>query len=284
MAMDISKAVVGTSHSDSYTDPTKNTDYYDGGSLSTDGQTGEWVSHTPDFDKWHKYYNDVDVFAEIIDVIALWTVGKGYKADEKTKEKLDKIRGWGKDDFNTIIENQLRVGVLGGDSFAQIIKDKAGRLTNLKPLNPQTMKVITNPYGILDHYEQWVGGNKIGDDYKPKEIFHLCWNRLADEIHGKPLAEREEQTIKQIKQLIDDLGLRFHRIVKPVRLYEANTDDPTKLAEVETKLKNGYENCSFIVIPEGTLEAKDCFNSKCTGCNRIFKFLNEKISHILRSA
>ena len=257
MGNKISSAEVSTMHSDAYADPTTNTDFYGGGSLSVDGVTGNETSFTTDFDKWHKYYVDVPIFASIIDTLATYAVGKGFKASDEVKKKLSKITGWGKDDFNSIMENLTKVCLTCGDSEAEIIKDKALRLTNLKPVNPGTMKVIVNGNGILKGYEQSVNGKKIGEPFSPKKIFHLCWGRFADEIHGKPYAERVESIIKQIKQLTDDLGLRFHRIVKPVRLYEADTDDETEIANTITKLKQGYENCEFIVVPKGTIEAKD---------------------------
>jgi len=252
----IDNAVVSTMHDSSYSDPITNTDFYGGGSKDTDGATGFVNSNTVDFAKWHKYYIDVPIFATIIDTLALYAVGKGYKTDETTKEKLMKIKGWGKDDFNSIIENLTRVSLLCGDSMGEIIKDKASRLINLKPLNTGKIKILVNGKGILKKYEQ-TNSTKKTENFKPKEMFHLCWNRLGDEIHGKPYAERVEPLIKQIKQLTDDLGLRFHRIVKPVRLFETESNDPDKLATAEENLKEGYKNCEFIVIPKGTLSAVD---------------------------
>jgi len=249
--MDISHSVVGTSNTDAYTDLTKNTDFYDSPNNSGDGVTGEETSYTCNWAKWHGYYEDIAIFAEVIDTLACWSVGRGFKG--KDAEKLRKITGWGKDDANSIFENLLRVCLCGGDSHAEIIRDKAGRLTNLKPLNPGTIKQIGNPSGILDRYEQEINKKKIGDPIIPKKMFHLSWARLADEIHGKSYANREEPIIKQIKQLLEDLGLRFHRIVKPIRLYEADTDDETVLAAQEVKLKNAYKNCDIIVIPKGTM-------------------------------
>jgi len=255
---DVSNAVVSTIHDSSYSDPTgPSTDFYNGGSEDLDGTTADETKCNVDFAKWHKYYQDVPIFAAIIDTLATWAVGKGFEASEETIKKLKKIKGWGKDDFNTVMENATRVCLLSGDSMGEIVRDKAIRLTNLKPLNVGNMCTVVNIFGVIDHYEQWKNSAKVGEDFKPKEIFHLTWQRMGDEIHGKPYAQRVESLIKQIKQLTDDLGLRFHRIVKPLRLFEATTNDPTKLAETEANLKAGYENCEFIVIPRGTLEAKD---------------------------
>ncbi|MFA6190680.1 MAG: hypothetical protein WC711_04210 [Candidatus Staskawiczbacteria bacterium] len=247
-AMDLNKAVVGTFSDSSYSNPTKDTDFYSGNLIDTDGVTISESSWTVEWAKWHGFYDDIAIFSAIIDALTCWTVGKGFKG--KDAEKLKKITGWKKDDINSIFDNLLRVCLIGGDSHAEIMRDKAGRLTNLKPLNPGTIKQTVNSSGILQKYEQTTSKQT----WQAKEIFHLSWNRLADEIHGKPEAHRVEEVIKQIKQLQEDLAIRFHRVIKPLRLFKANTDDAATLAETEVKLKAGYKNCEVIVIPDKTLE------------------------------
>ena len=251
--MRISSATVSTVPSSDYVNQLINGDFYVGSSVNTDGINS--ISDTTwqtDWATWHGSYVDVPIFAQTIDTLATWTVGKGFKG--KDKEKLLKLKGMGKDDANSIFENLCRVMLTCGDSFAEIVKDKAGRLTNLKPLNPGNIAVIYNPSGIIARYDQVHPTTKQKlKPFHPKEIFHLSWNRLADETHGKPYAERAQPIINQIKQLQEDLGLRFHRIVKPQRLYEANTDDETELLAVESKLATSYKKCDMIVIPKGTL-------------------------------
>jgi len=249
--MDIKNAVVGTFSDTSYSNPTKATDFYEGSQTPTDSVLQSETYWTVDWAKWHGFYDDVPVFSAIIDALACWAVGKGFKG--KDADKLKKIKGWGKDDSNSIIDNLLRVCLIGGDSFAEIVEDKAGRLTNLKPMNVSTIKMVINPSGILKKYIQ----TNSNTDFEVKKIFHLCWNRLADEVHGKPEAHRDEAIITQIKQLQEDLGIRFHRVVKPLRLFEAKTDDPTTLADTEVKLATGYKKCEIIVIPEKTLSEKE---------------------------
>ncbi len=61
----------------------------------------KWVN-----DKWttyNGYYKSHNAINAVIKKLRMWSVGKGYKADKKTKKILDKIRGWGKDTFNGII-------------------------------------------------------------------------------------------------------------------------------------------------------------------------------------
>ena len=263
--LNISNSNVSEMHNESYENALSGTDFYSGNLKQTDGATGSETTFLPDFNRWHGYYHDVPIFAAAIDIIAAWVVGEGFiPADEKNKDKIKNIVGFGKDDFDTIIENCIRVMLAGGDSMAEEIRDKAKRLTNLKPLNPASINIVANAAGILSRYEQFIAVEKDGKrelqkvgQFDTKEIFHLCWNRFADEIHGKPYAKRVEGIIQQIKQLTEDLGLRFHRIVKPLRLFESDTDDKTEIEEITTKLQDGYKNAEIIVVPKGTLEAKD---------------------------
>jgi len=278
--LNISNSNVSEMHNDSYNNALSGTDFYSGNLKQTDGATGSETTFLSDFNRWHGYYHDVPIFAAAIDIIAAWVIGEGFiPADEKNKKKTETITGFGKDDFDSIIENCIRVMLVGGDSMAEEIRDKARRLTNLKPLNPASINIIANDAGILSRYEQFIAVEKDGKtelqkvgEFDTKEIFHLCWNRLADEIHGKPYAERVEPIIVQIKQLTEDLGLRFHRIVKPLRLFESDTDDPAKIEEETEKLKTAYKNAEVVVIPKGTLEAKD--GAAIPNAEDAIKFLN----------
>jgi hypothetical protein len=255
--MRVSSVTESTAPNLSYVNQLKEGDFYQGSSINTDGVNS--VSDTfyqCDWAKWHAYYLEIPIFAAMIDTLVAWVVGKGFKG--KDADKLKNIRGMGKDDPNSIFENLMRVALICGDSHGEIIKDKAGRLTNLKPLNPGNVRTVFNPSGILSRYDMMHPTLKIPiQPFKPKEIFHLCWNRLADETHGKGLAERVESIISRIKQVTEDLATRFHMIVKPLRVVEANTDDETELANLEEKLVRAYTKCSLIVIPKGSVVPQD---------------------------
>ena len=62
--------------------------------------------------KWAQYlgyYKEIPELTASIDAKATWTIGKGFTADEVTSMILGAIKGWGKDTFNTILENGLSV-------------------------------------------------------------------------------------------------------------------------------------------------------------------------------
>ena len=107
-------------------------------------QSTPGITYNIEWDKWVGYYKSIPELQAVIDKVALWTVGKGFKTDDKTKERLSKIRGAGKDTFDDILENAVRVRRICGDFFAEIIKNKRGEIVNLKPLNPQSMQIYSN--------------------------------------------------------------------------------------------------------------------------------------------
>ena len=68
------------------------------------------------------YYKDEKTpeITAIIDAMASWTVGKGFKADEETTIILDSIKGNGFDTFNSILENAMRVMQIGVTSMQKL--------------------------------------------------------------------------------------------------------------------------------------------------------------------
>jgi len=240
-----------------YTDPTKFSDFYAVDSLNTDGASGiNETEFTPDWATWHGYYRSVPEFSAVIDKLASWTIGKGYKSDKATEDKLKRIKGFGKDNFNSILKNTIRTALICGDSFSEIIRDKAGRLINLKPLNPGSMKIVVNDKGIVKRYEQVAqvaGVNKVVNKFDVKDIFHLSWNRIADEIHGIPFAEKVEEIIKMKMEGMKDLKVVFHRYVKPINIIYVDTDDEAEIAAFKSKWDNAYKSTENLILPNNTV-------------------------------
>ena len=129
-------------------------------SESTDGIDGntetEWIMQN--WNEYLGYYKNIPELQTAVDAKATWTIGAGFTADEMTTILLNNIKGHGKDSFNTILLNNIRVYTVGGDSFSEIIRVN-DVISNLKPLDPSTIKVIFNTKGIIVRYEQ-IGKNK----------------------------------------------------------------------------------------------------------------------------
>jgi hypothetical protein len=213
-------------------------------------ESGEAYSYTPDFDKWHGYYREIPELRAVINKFGSWTFGRGIKANKQNKAKLDKIKGFGKDSARSVLKNAWRTAMICGDSFSHIIKDNQGRITNLKPLNPQKTAIQVNNEGILTGYKL-EGTDRI---FEPDEIYHLSYERIADEIHGIPFPEALESLIKARNQAIIDLDILYHRNIKPIQFFEVETDDTTKLAAIETTINTAYKKSENVIIPTGVIK------------------------------
>ena len=222
------------------------------------------------FTKWKDHLGYFKHIAELnaaINAKATWTIGKGFKADEVTTILLDTIRGNGMDSFNTILENMIRTYYIGGDAFCEIIRDEEGNLINLKPLNTGSMKIVTTKKGIIKRYEKINDGNN--NRFEPERIFHLCRNRICDEIHGNSVIDPIENIILARNESITDYKKVMHRFVMPQWKFKLKTDDPTEIAAYKSKMDaatsagdNIYEPFDvseselLAVAPNSTLDPK----------------------------
>jgi len=227
---------------------------------STDGTQDQeetrWMN-----DNWTQelgYYKNIPEIKAVIDAKATWTVGKGIKTDPDTQFILDKITGWGKDTFNTIIENAIRTMQIGGDSYAEIVRDPETKdLINLKPLDPETMVHITNSKGMLVRFEQAskLQGHKP-KKLKPEQIFHLPRNRVADETHGQSLIDPLAEIILMKNEAMSDFKRVLHRNIDPLWIFHMDTDDTAEIAAFKAKqdaARGAGENMFVpkdVIVPE----------------------------------
>ena len=226
---------------------------------TTDGPTGtketEYINQ-----KWTTqlgYYKQIPELRAAIDAKARWAVGKGFSAEEVTQMLLMGIKGFGKDTFNTILENAIRTYQIGGDSFDEIIRDsKDDVIVNLKPLDPSTIKIIANKEGIITRYEQIGKVKQPVIKFKPEQILHLSRNRVADEIHGVSMIDAVEEIILSRNEAMTDMKTLMHRHVKPIFIHKLDTDDPAKIAAYKIKADKAHADGENLYIPKGAVEVE----------------------------
>ena len=149
----------------------------------------------------------------------------------------------------------IRTYYIGGDSFAEIIRDGDGNLMNLKPLDPQTITIIANAEGRVVRYEQQSkAGGAEPKKFTTDKIFHLSRNRVADEIHGVSVIDACEDIILMRNEAMADYKQVLHRFVKPRWIIKLDTDDPTKIAAEKTKWDQANENGENMYVPMGSVE------------------------------
>ncbi len=241
-------------------------------SAQTDGPTDQketsWIN-----DKWSDWFGYFKTIPEInatINAKATWTIGKGFKADTQVTFILTSIKGFGKDTFNTILENMIRTYYIGGDAFVEIIRDDEGNLINLKPLDPEVMKIIVNRQGMVIRYEQMSKIKQPPMKFKPEDIFHLARNRVADQIHGVSVIESVENIILARNESITDYKQVMHDNVTPRWKFKLKTDNLIEIAAYKAKMDTATKTVSaniyepfdvseselITVAPNATLDPK----------------------------
>lgn len=236
----------------------KNIQSYDIDSFGTEVST-----YQCDWDKWHGMYRSIAELRSTIDVWSKWIVGKKLIVDDRTNKIISRIKGNNKDTFRQILINIKRTSKVGGDCYAEIIRDKAKRLINLKILDPGSIRVHSDNLGIIKKYEQVTEKAnqsnlistkaKVLSTWEPDEIFHIMNDRIGDEIHGIPEAEKLQKLIKIRHQGMDDYTVVLHRYGKPTFFYEATTDDETELEAIKDKIDNAVKNFENVIVPKDTL-------------------------------
>lgn len=222
---------------------------------TTDGATDQKET-TFTNEKWPQYlgyYHEIPELKAAINAIAKWTIGKGFTAEPDIELQLGTIRGWGKDTFNTILENQIRTYQIGGDSFAEIITDEDDNLINLKPLDPQSIRIHTNRAGIIIRYEQISKVKTPNKRFRPEDIFHLARNRIADEIHGTSIIKSIEKIILWRNQSMEDWNRVLHRNIDPLWVFHMDTDDVTEIGAFKKKMDKARGTGENIYVPKGVI-------------------------------
>lgn len=214
------------------------------GTQSTDGPTDQkensWINTQEEvtFEDSLGYYKDPKTpeITAIIDSHSKWTIGKGFSADEETTMIFDTIKGNGYDTFNTILENADRTMQIGGNFYAEIIRDEEDNLINLKPLDPSVMRHDFDGQGIMTGFTQLskIKGQK-DKSFSVDKIFYLQRNRIADEMHGRGIIQKLKLILDMKNEAMADQRIAMHRNVIPSWKFKLKTDDPTEIAAYKKK-------------------------------------------------
>src|SRR3990167_882114 len=223
--------------------------------LDSPGEQEETIWTNTKWGIWLGYYKQVPELNSAIDAIAAWSIGKGYIADEATTLILDQVTGWGKDTFNSILASLIRVYHIGGDAYAEIIRDEEGNFINLKSLSPESMQRVVNRKGRIIRYEQLT---KVKNSrplvFQPNEIFHLSRNRLADEMHGEGIIKAVEPIILMRNEAMADWKRVLHRNVEPLWIFHMDTDDTSKINAFKAKMDAARGKGENMYIPLGAVK------------------------------
>ena len=209
--------------------------------------------------KWNDYFgyytdDKIPEITAVIDAKSTWTVGKGSKSDPDMQVILDSIRGNGFDTFNTILENAMRTMLIGGNFYAEIIRNEDKKLINLKPLDPSVIKHHANRQGIITGFSQMSKTTKkFGKKMDADKIFYLQRNRVADEIHGRGIIQKLKLIMDMKNEAMADNRTTMHRYVVPRWIFHLDTDDTTEIAAFKVKMDKANANGENIYVPKDVI-------------------------------
>ncbi len=229
-------------------------------SAATDGaaEQKETFWHNTHFMEWYGNYKNVAKVKIPINAYATWIVGQGWTASTRDTPVLEDINGWGEDSFTSILWNMLVIKKVNGDAYAEKIRnDDTGEILNLKTLDPATIVHVVGPEGVLIRYEQASNVKGKSNRKIPVEnMFHLCNDRVADNIHGTSVVEAliwnmeaQEEARKTHRKMIRRNGV--------VKIIEIDVQDTVKRNAFKAEWKTAIENGDVLILPKGVAEAKD---------------------------
>jgi len=223
--------------------------------VSTDGAGGQkeftWQNTFWSVD--YGYYKTIPEFKIAVDTKATWTMGAGFTADEPTEMLLMAVKGNGKDSFNSILKNMIKVKTISADSYAEVVRDKNGVFVNLKPVDPSSMVIVQDSKGRIKRYEQVAKTDTPNQKFKPEDIFHLSHQRMADEIHGTRVIDSLKWLILARNEAMNDWKRVLHRNIDPLWIFHLDTDNVAEIAAFKAKndaAKGAGEN---MYIPKGAV-------------------------------
>ena len=242
------------------TDMDNNVDTYTVDTAQTDGVMDQkettWINSN-----WPQqlgYFKTIPELNRAITALTVWTAGKGYTTDTGTEVLLEGITGWGEDTFTSIMINMLKVKKIGGDAFAEIIRNKeTGTLLNIKILDPSVIRIVVNREGVIIRYEQTSKTKNPDRKIMPENMLHLCNDRIADEIHGTSIVSLCEKVVLARNEMMADRRKVLHRNVVPFRIIEVESDNTTKIALLKKQYEDAINKGEVIVVPKGNVTIND---------------------------
>ena len=222
----------------------------------TAGDQKETTYINPNYHKQLGYFKGIPEVNRAITALSTWTAGKGFTTDNATQAILDNINGWGEENFAQIMMNMQNLKKIAGDAFAEIIRNEAGILINLKILGGDSIRTVANKQGIILRYEQVTrtGNTETVRIISTEKMLHMCNERLADEIHGTSIIDIVEWVILARKEAMADWKRISHR--STIRVLYIDADDTSKLTKVKNEYADAINQGELMIIPAKKGEAE----------------------------
>ncbi len=203
------------------------------------------------------YYKKIPEFKKALDALATWTTGKGATVEStRTELQLQNLTGWGEDTFQSLMWNMIVMKKIIGDSFAEIVRDDENQIINLKPISAERVRIVMKGNGTIERYDVRKSDGEF-TPIKTQNMFHLCNDRIADEIHGTSVLEACQWVIDARNEALHDARKVFHRNVVPLRIIEYEGTDTKKRDDLILQYEEAIKKGEILVVPKGVVTVTD---------------------------
>ena len=192
------------------------------------------------------YLKSIPEYFQALKSLARFTVGLGFEVVVGNAVLLENIKGWGEDSLQSILSSMIIEKKANGDSYAEVIRNDTDGLINLKKLNPSKVRHVVGKNGILKRYDV----QNAEGEWKEKEvweIFHLCNDRIGDEIHGTSVMESCKWVIDAKNEAMSDWRRISHR--SSIRVMYIDETNTTRLLQVKTEYATAIKSGELMLIP-----------------------------------
>ena len=198
------------------------------------------------------YYLQIPEIFNAANALATWAVSRGWKTqDPEMKAQLDHVKGMGKDSFTKIMWNHLIVKLVVGDSFAEVKRNKDGKILNIIPISPERVRIVFDKNGLIKRYDSWNGN--AWKEIKTENMLHSQNKRIGDQLHGTSQIDPARTIIDAKNEALADERIIKHRD-KALGIAYYETDKASKIAYANSQIEAAVKNGEMVGLPKGTAE------------------------------
>jgi len=203
--------------------------------------------------KYRDYYEGENTVFAAINTTAWNAVMVGYNIiseDENAKKLvqyvLDRI------DLNSVLLDNIVYALIYGDAFIEVVKTSADDVVALKTVDPVTMNINYDKFGVITGYQQKIKGVLQSTILLPTDIIHLKFFSNPGDPYGMSLIEPSKETIDRKVATDEALANAIIRHGTPKYKITVGTPEaippPTAFTDIKTELED-LTALNEIIIP-----------------------------------
>lgn len=201
---------------------------------------------------WNYYETDGTVFAAV-NTTVFNTVMVGYNLTSNNEEAKKLVRNTlGKLNLDLVLLTNVRYALIYGDSFIEIVRNSKGNITFLKTVDPTTVIINANEFGVTENYQQKIGGVVQKTILKPEDIIHIQLFDRPSSPYGLSLILPARDALDKKRSTSDALANAIIRHGLPKYKVTVGTKDDIPPESAFTELKTELEDITDlteIIIP-----------------------------------